>query len=90
MCTGLRELTKLFCYLAKIYGPELTMHMGRKHDYLGVDLEFQEDRDLGVSMVKYTKGVIEEFPEEIVGKPATPAGKRLSDIRDEKDTKSLV
>ena len=66
------------------------MHMGRKHDYLGVDLEFQEDRDLGVSMVKYTKGVIEEFPEEIVGKPATPAGKRLSDIRDEKDTKSLV
>ena len=34
------ELTKLSCYLARIYGPKLTMHTGRKHDYLGIDLEF--------------------------------------------------
>jgi hypothetical protein len=34
------ELTKLACYLAKIYRPKLTMHNGRKHDYLGVDMEF--------------------------------------------------
>ena len=26
------ELTKLSCYLARIYGPKLTMHTGRKHD----------------------------------------------------------
>jgi hypothetical protein len=37
------ELTKLSCYLAKIYGPKLTMHTGRKHDYLGVDMEFRQD-----------------------------------------------
>ncbi len=40
------ELTKMSCYLAKIYGPKLTMHMGRKHVYLGVDLEFCKDRNL--------------------------------------------
>jgi hypothetical protein len=83
------ELTKLSCYLAKIYGPKLTMHMGRKHDYLGIDLEFQEDENLGVSMVKYLKGTMEEFPEEIVGKLATPAGKRLFDIQHEKGATPL-
>ena len=68
------ELTKLSCYLAKIYGLGLTMHTGRKHDYLGIDLEFREDGNLDVSMVKYLKGVIEGFPELIVRKAATPAG----------------
>ena len=79
------ELTKLPCYLARIYGPKLTMHTGRKHDYLGIDLEFQEDGNLDVSMVKYLKGVIEVFPEQIAGKSATPAGDRPFDICDKKD-----
>jgi hypothetical protein len=83
------ELTKLSCYQARIYGPKLTMHTGRKHDYLGIDLEFREDGNLDVSMVKYLKGALEEFPEQIVGKSATPAGDRLFDIRDEKDRKLL-
>jgi len=83
------ELTKLSCYLAKIYGPKLTMHRGRKHDYLGINLKFHEDGDLDVSMVKYLKGVIEEFPELIVGKAASPAGDRLFDIHDEKEVKLL-
>jgi hypothetical protein len=37
------ELTKFPCYLANIYGTKLSMHTGRKHDYLGVDMEFCED-----------------------------------------------
>ncbi len=32
MCTDDFELTKLSCYLAKIYGPKLSMHLGNKHD----------------------------------------------------------
>ncbi len=56
------------------------MHIVRKHDYLGVDMEFQEDGNLGVSMVKYLKGVIEEFLKWIMGQLATPAGERLFDI----------
>ncbi len=49
------ELTKLLCYLARIYWPKLTMHTGRRHYYLGIDLEFQEDGNLDVSMIKYLK-----------------------------------
>jgi hypothetical protein len=39
-CEGDFELTKFSCYLGKIYGLRLSMHTGRKHDYLGVDMEF--------------------------------------------------
>jgi hypothetical protein len=83
------ELTKLLCYLANIYGPKLTMHIGNKHDYLGVDFEFEQEGRLNVSMVNYLKNVIETFPEQIVGRAATPAGDRLFDIRDEKEVKPL-
>jgi hypothetical protein len=65
------------------------MHVENKHDYLGVDLEFEQDGRLNVSMVNYLKNVIEVFPEQIVGRAATPAGERLFDIRDEKEARSL-
>ena len=59
------ELMRFSCYLASMYGPKLTMHMGKKHHYLGVNMEFQEDGTLEVSMVQYLKNVITEFPEVI-------------------------
>ncbi len=83
------EVTKLSCYLAKIYGSKLTMHTGRKQDYLGVDMEFRKDRTLGVSMIPYLKNVIAEFPEVISGKLRTPAADHLFKIRDEKDATPL-
>jgi hypothetical protein len=73
------ELTKMSCYLAMIYGPKLTMHTGRKHDYLGVGLEFCKDGNLQVSMVKYLENEIKEFPELILGRAASPMGDRLLD-----------
>jgi hypothetical protein len=83
------ELTKLSSYLAKIYGLKLTMHTGRKHDYLGVNMEFRKDGTLGVSMIPYLKNVIPEFPEIISGKSPTSAADHLFKIRDEKDVKPL-
>ena len=83
------ELTKLSCYLARIYGPKLTMHMGHKHNYLGVDMEFRKDGTLGVSMIPYLKNVIAEFPEVISGKLPTLAANHLFKIRDKKDAKPL-
>ncbi len=38
LCEDDFELTKFSCYLARIYGPKLTMHTGWKHNYLGMDL----------------------------------------------------
>ncbi len=81
------KLTKFSCYLAKIYGPKLTMHTGRKHNYLGVDMEFRKDGTFGVSMVTYLKNVVAEFLEMITGKALTPAADHLFKIRDAKETK---
>jgi hypothetical protein len=83
------ELTKFSCYLAKIYGPKLTMHTGRKVDYLGVDMEFRKDGTLGILMVEYLKNVIAEFPERITGKAVTPAADHLFKIRDAKESRPL-
>ncbi len=83
------ELTKFSCYLAKIYGPKLSMHMGNKHNYLGVDLEFNDDGTLDVSMVNYLKSIIAEFPEMITGKAAMPAADHLFTVRDEKEARAL-
>ena len=62
LCVVNFELTKLSCNLANIYVPKLTVHMGNKHDYLRVDLEFQQDGWLNVSMVNYLKNVSKRFP----------------------------
>ncbi len=32
------ELTKFSFYLARLYGPKLSMHTGKKHDCLEVDM----------------------------------------------------
>jgi len=68
---------------------ELSMHMGRKHNYLGVDMEFCEDGALEVSMFKYLKNAIEEFLEIMRGRAATPAHDKHFEIRDEAEAKKL-
>jgi hypothetical protein len=52
------KLTKFSCYLARIYGPKMTMHTKTKHDYLEMDMDFNKDGTLDVSMIKYLKNVI--------------------------------
>ena len=88
-CADNFELTKFSCYLVKIYGPKLTMHRGTKHDYLGVDMEFNEDGILYASKIPYLKGVIAEFPELIKGRAATPATEHLFTVGDEKEARPL-
>jgi hypothetical protein len=88
-CVDNFELKKFSCYLAKNYGPKLTMHTGTKHNYLGVDMEFNEDGTLDASMIPYLKDIIAEFPELIKGKAATPATEHLFTVRDEKEAKPL-
>ena len=54
-------------------------------------MEFCEDGALEVSMVKYLKNVIEECPETIVGRAATPAHDKLFkvEVRSDEDAKKL-
>ncbi len=89
LCKDDFELTKFSCHLGKLYRLKLSMHTGRKHNYLGVDMEFCEDGALEVSIFKYLQNVINKFPEIITGRAATPAHDRLFDIRDEKEAREL-
>ena len=89
LCEDDFELTKFSYYLGSLYVPKLSMHVGRKHDSLGVDMKFCKDGALGVSMFKYLRNVIKEFPEVIRGRAATPAHDQLFEIRDKKETKKL-
>ena len=43
------EVTKLLDYLEKIYGP-VAVNRGRKHTYLGMDLDFETKRVVKVSI----------------------------------------
>jgi hypothetical protein len=83
------ELTKFSCYLAKIYGLKLRMHMGCKHEYLGVEMEFNKDGTLDVSMFKYLQEVIDNFPEVIRGQATTPAAAHLFEVRDKTEAQAL-
>ncbi len=79
------ELTKFSCYLGKMYGPKLRMHLGRKHEYLGMNMEFNKDGTLDVLMFKYLQEVIDDFPEVIKGRAETPVAAHLFEVRDEKE-----
>ena len=59
LCEDNFKLTKFSCYLANIYGPKLAMHLGNKHDYLGMDFDFMNDGILDVSMFQYLDGIID-------------------------------
>ncbi len=83
------KLTKFLCYLGKIYGTKLSMHTGQKHEYWGMDMEFNKDGTLEVLIITYLKNVIEQFPEEISGRASSPAAEHLFAVRDKIEARVL-
>ena len=88
-CKDNFKLTKFLCYLVNIYLPKLAMHLGNKHDYLGMDFEFMYNGSLEVSMFKYLDSIIDEFLELITGKAATPAEDHIFSVRNADEEKYL-
>jgi hypothetical protein len=54
------KLPKFLCYLGDIYGPKLNIHTRKKHDYLGVNMEFNNDGTLDVSMIMYLQDIMDD------------------------------
>ena len=77
------ENTKLLIYLAKIYGDGVTFTRGKKFTYLGMDMDYSEEKVLGVSMIPYIDDIINEFPEAITKTSPTPAAEYLFTVREE-------
>jgi hypothetical protein len=70
-------------WLKSIYGEDMRVSRGKKHDYLGIDLDYSVPGEVKVTMVDYLKRVITEFPEIITGTASSPAVERLFTIRPE-------
>ena len=64
----------------------MTIHRGKVHDYLGMDLDFSSAKVLKIGMIKYIKKIHEDFEEEIKLAAATPAAEHLFNVcKDNKD-----
>ena len=83
-------VTALALKLASMYGEMTTISRGKIHEYLGMDIDWLSDPGtMLVSMIKYLKKVIEEFPEDIKSTRASPAGNHLFEVRADADRKLL-
>ena len=76
-CADSFEVTKLLVYLKGFYGDKIVVHRGKKHDYLGMDIDYSEDGVFKVSMVPYIDKIHEDFPEEITKSAPTPHADHL-------------
>jgi hypothetical protein len=64
-------------------------HQGKVHDYLGMIFDFLAKGKVMVTMVKYIKNIIRDFPEEITGTKTSPAADHLFMVRDPSLAKAL-
>ncbi len=69
--------------LKDIYGDNLAENTGRIHDYLGMIFDFSDRDKVKINMTEYLSKVLANFPEEIIGKAAMPAGDHLFQVRDD-------
>ncbi len=81
--TSNEAISQFLRVMKDIYGDNLAETTGSVHDYLGMIFDFSEQDKVKINMTKYLSKVIADFPKEIVGKAATPAGDHLFKVRDE-------
>ena len=69
-------------WLEKMYGKYKAVEptRGKKHDYLGMLVDFTEKGKVKIDMVKYVESMIEDFPVKINKISKTPAAENLLDI----------
>eukprot|EP00804_Cyclotella_cryptica_P029637 CCRYP_019028-RA/>CCRYP_019028-RA protein AED:0.31 eAED:0.31 QI:0/-1/0/1/-1/1/1/0/180 len=83
-----KEVTKIEKWLKGLYG-NISVSRGKKHTYLGMQLEYTNKGKCLVTMEKYTGDVINRFPEVIKGTAATPASDHIFKVRNSKNAKVL-
>eukprot|EP00957_Ditylum_brightwellii_P002740 210448-Ditylum_brightwellii.AAC.1 len=76
-----REVTKILKVLESKYGNTKTIH-GKVYNYLGMTFDYRKKGKVKVSMVKYTKKLVETFPEWIEGSVTTQAADHLFEVKE--------
>jgi hypothetical protein len=60
----------------------VTTHRGKVHNCLGMIFDFLEKGKAMINMIKYIKGIINDFPKEIIVTQTSPAANHLFTVRD--------
>ena len=68
----------------------MTVTRGNKHTFVGIDIEFNEEGTVNLSMVDYIDECIDIYRDEIKKKAATPARGDLFDTNTEEDEIKLI
>jgi hypothetical protein len=58
----------------------LSQSRGKIHDYLGMMLDFTVPGQVTVDMSSYIQTILEDIPEDMIGKAATPAANHLFEV----------
>jgi hypothetical protein len=58
---------------------KVVSHRGKKHDYLGMELDYSEDGKVKIGMINYVENMLKDFPEKLkeTDTSKTPAGDDL-------------
>ena len=77
-------LEDLLKQLEGTFGQEgpLTVHRGKKHDYVGMWLDFSLDGKVQVQMFDYIDQMLHELPEDMNGTVTSPAADHLFTVND--------
>ena len=69
-------------WLESEYG-EIYGSRGKRHDYLGMWLDYSIPGEVRISMEDYLRRVLDNFPEDITETPETPAASNLFTVRED-------
>ena len=61
---------------------EMSVSRGKKHEYLGMTLDFSEEGKFIVDMEQYLKEMVSDLPDDMGGMATTPAADHLFKVRD--------
>ena len=67
----------------------MTIHRGKVHNYLGMDLDFSSTKTLKIGMIKYIKKIHDDLLEDLKPAAATPALEHLFTVREDNKDKLL-
>jgi hypothetical protein len=66
-----------------VYCDSLAESTEKQHNYLGMIFDFSSKNEVQINMNLYISKISKKFPEEIIGKSATPAGDHLFKIKED-------
>ena len=75
--------------MSSIYGKKLVVHTGKVNDYLGINFDFSEKKQVKIDMIPLPENIFEYFPEEIGATETSTDGYNLFKLRDKSEAEYL-